>query len=219
MSTTMRAWVQRRYGSASELSLETVEVPRPRRGEVLLKVRAVSLNAADVLGASGGVGTFAVQLAAVRGHEVWATCGARSRALVEELGATRTFDYREISLDDLPADGFGAVLDIAGEGPLRGIRRLLTPGASAVLIGGGTDGALDPIPRMITATFGAIGSGRRMRSLAATNRPEVLRELVALAVEGRIAPAIERRFPFEEADAALAHVDAGHTVGKVVVAV
>src|SRR5690606_10688510 len=55
-----------------------------------------------VIGASGGVGTFAVQLAALRGAEVWATCGQGNRALVESLGATRTFDYRTTDLSTLP---------------------------------------------------------------------------------------------------------------------
>lgn len=69
---------------------------------------------------------------------------------------------------------------------------------------------------MIKAAFLSIGS-RRIRPLAASPRPEVLAKLLELVAEGRISPVIEREYPFAEASAALAHIEAGHTVGKLVV--
>ncbi len=80
-----------------------------------------------VIGAAGGVGHFAVQLAALRGAEVWAVCGARAEKLVADLGAVRTFDYRTTDAADLPDGSFDAVIDIAGAAPLRTLRRLVAP--------------------------------------------------------------------------------------------
>ncbi len=170
-----------------------------------------------VLGASGGVGTFTVQLAALRGAEVWATCGARNAGLVESLGAVRTIDHRRTPLSTLPARHFDAVIDIAGGIPLRDLQRLTSPGGSVVLATGDGGRVWGPLPRMIRSAFLSIGSSTRIRPLAATPRTEVLTKLLALTDEGRIAPVIEHVYDFADAPAALAHVEAGHTVGKVVV--
>ncbi|MEV4776097.1 NAD(P)-dependent alcohol dehydrogenase [Microbacterium sp. LWH12-1.2] len=170
-----------------------------------------------IIGASGGVGVFAVQLAALRGAEVWASCGDRNAPLIEALGATRTLDHRTEPLEDLPAGRFDAIIDIAGGIPLRQLQRLLAPGGTAALVTGDGGHVMGPVPRMLKAAFLSIGSPRRIRSVAAVNRPEVLRKLLALAAEGRIVPVIEREYPFAEAPAALAHIEAGHTVGKIVV--
>ena len=170
-----------------------------------------------ILGASGGVGTFAVQLAALRGAEVWATCGARNAPLIERLGAVRTLDHRTRPLSELPAGHFDAVIDIAGGMPLRQLQRLVTPGGTVVLIAGDGGHVLGPVPRMLRAAVLSIGSRRRIRPLAASSRPEVLLALLELAAEGRIVPVIDREYPFAKGSVALAHIEAGHTVGKVVV--
>ncbi|HWI30565.1 MAG TPA: NAD(P)-dependent alcohol dehydrogenase [Microbacterium sp.] len=171
-----------------------------------------------VIGASGGVGTYTVQLAALRGAEVWALCGARSRKLVEDLGAARTFDYKTTDAAGLPAASFDAILDIAGTAPLRRLRSMLRPGGTLVLVSGEGGRLLGPIGRILRAGLLSRGAGgRRIRPLAARTKPELTAELAALAAEGRIRAAIERTWPLSEARNALAHVDAGHTVGKVVV--
>ncbi|MFP3607994.1 zinc-binding dehydrogenase, partial [Paraburkholderia sp. SIMBA_053] len=82
---------------------------------------------------SGGVGTFAVQLAALRGAEVWATCSGRNAPLVERLGAVRTFDHRVAPLSEIPAGRFDAIVDIAGGMPLRELQRLVGHGGRIVL--------------------------------------------------------------------------------------
>lgn len=187
-----------------------------------LDLAGVGLTAATaprvlIIGASGGVGTFAVQLAVLRGAEVWATCGARNAPLVERLGAVRTLDHRTHPLSELPTAHFDAVIDIAGGMPLRELQRLTAPGGTVVLATGDGGPVLGPVPRMLKAAFLSIGSRRRIRPLAATTRPEVLRTLLELTAEGRIVPVIEREYPFADASAALARIEAGHTVGKVVV--
>lgn len=170
-----------------------------------------------ILGASGGVGTFAVQLAALRGAEVWATAGECNAPLVTHLGAARVVDHRRSPLSELPAGHFDAVVDIAGGVGLRDLQRLVVSGGRIVLVTGNGGHLMGPVPRMISAALLSVGSSRRIHPIAATPRPEILAKLLELTAEGRITPVIERRYAFDEASAALAHVEAGHTVGKVVV--
>lgn len=170
-----------------------------------------------VIGASGGVGTFTVQLAALRGAEVWATCGERNARLVEHLGAVRTLDHRRTPLSSLPDAHFDAVIDVAGGIPLRDLQRLVVQGGTVVLTAGNGGPVLGPLPRLLAASLRSVGSRRRIRPLLATPRAEVLATLLDLVAEGRVTPVIEREYAFDEAGAALLHVEAGHTVGKVVV--
>lgn len=170
-----------------------------------------------ILGASGGVGTFAVQLAALRDTQVDATCSARNRAVVESLGAT-VID-RTVTPAELPADAYDAVIEIASGAPLRDLRRLVRDGGVVVLVGGDGGRVLGPVPRMLRAALLSIGSRRRIRSLAATAQPEILARLLDLVAAGRLRPVIDREYPFADAGDAMSHVEAGHTVGKVVVRV
>lgn len=172
-----------------------------------------------VIGASGGVGTFTVALAALRGAEVWALAGARSRTSVEGLGATRVFDYRQVQPGSAElADGtFDAVIDIAGEPPLAALQRLVRDGGRVVLVGGEGGGLLGPVRRILAGALRSIGSQRRFVALAAMTTAAVTGELVALAATGGLQPLIERTWPLSQAGEALAHVAAGHTLGKVVV--
>lgn len=172
-----------------------------------------------VIGASGGVGTYTVQLAARSGAEVWALCGERNRALVEKLGATRTFDYRATGAETLPERTFDAVIDIGGTAPLPALQRLVRDGGSVVMVAGEGKGPLGPIGRMLHALVRSIGSKRRFRPLAARATASVTSTLLGMVARGDLEPVIERVFAFDEARDALAHVDAGHTVGKVVVRV
>lgn len=172
-----------------------------------------------VIGASGGVGTYTVQLAAHRGADVWALTGERSIGLIRDLGATRVLDYRQVQPGhpDLPAGGFDAVIDIAGTAPLRSLQALLRGGGSVVLVSGAGGAVFGPIGRILRAALLSIGSTRRIRPLAAAARRDILEQLLALVAEGKVAPVIEHTYPFGEAVEALAHVDTGHAVGKVVV--
>ncbi|MEJ1923527.1 NAD(P)-dependent alcohol dehydrogenase [Microbacterium sp. KHB019] len=169
-----------------------------------------------VIGASGGVGTFAVQLAALRGAEVWATCGEANRKLIESLGATRTFDYRTTDLSSIPAT-FDAIIDIAGGAPLRQLKRMLSPTGTLAMVAGDGGRVLGPIPRILRAVFISIGSRRSIRPVAAVAKPDINRQLIALAAEGRITPVIEQLLPWDAAAEGLARLESGHTVGKVVV--
>ena len=188
--------------------------------QALDAARVASGSRVLVVGAAGGVGTFTVQLAAQRGAEVWALAGERALDLVTDLGAGRAFDYRRVQpgSPELPAGSFDAVIDIAGTAPLTQLQGLVRDGGTVVLVSGAGGKILGPMGRMLKAVF-VSRRRRRIRSLAATARPEILAQLLELTGNGRIRPVIERTYPFAAARDALAHVDAGHVVGKVVVAV
>ncbi|WP_375237510.1 NAD(P)-dependent alcohol dehydrogenase [Microbacterium schleiferi] len=173
-----------------------------------------------VIGAAGGVGTYTVQLAAQRGAEVWALAGERALDLMTDIGAAHAFDYRRVQpgSPEIPAESFDAVIDIAGTAPLSALRGLLRDGGTVVLVSGAGGKILGPMGRMLKAVF-LSRRRRRIRSLAATARPEILAQLLELTDRGSIRPVIERTYSLDAARDALAHVDAGHAVGKVVVTV
>lgn len=168
-----------------------------------------------VLGAGGGVGTFAVRLAVLRGAEVHAFSSDRAIAAVERLGATAVTD-RAAGLDGIPAGAFDAVLDLGGRAPLAALQRLVRDGGTVVGVAVG-ENRIGPVGRMLASAFRSIGSRRRIRPLAATAKPEITAQLVALAASGDLVPVIDRVYPLAEADAALTRVDGGGLVGKVLV--
>lgn len=168
-----------------------------------------------VLGAGGGVGTFAVRLAVLRGAEVHALGSARAIAALERLGATTVTD-RTAGLDGIPAGAFDAVLDLGGRAPLAALQRLVRDGGTVVGVAVG-ENRIGPVGRMLASAFRSIGSRRRIRPLAATAKPEITAQLVALAASGDLVPVIDRVYPLAEADAALTRVDGGGLVGKVLV--
>lgn len=186
--------------------------------QALERGRATAGHRVLVIGASGGVGTFAVQLAVHRGAEVWALCGERNLAVVAGLGASRTFDYRTVHPGSAElGGGFDVVIDIAGTAPLRRLQSMVVDGGAVVLVSGEGGRVLGPIGRIVGASARSLFSKRPLRPLAAVAKPDVLEKLVALAADGSLRPLIERTYPFAEADAALKHVAGGHVVGKVVV--
>ncbi|TFV81003.1 NAD(P)-dependent alcohol dehydrogenase [Microbacterium sp. dk485] len=172
-----------------------------------------------VVGAGGGVGHFTVQLAALRGAEVTALAGPRALPVVTALGATTGLEHRRTDLSQLAAASFDAVVVIAGDHPLRHLRRLVVPGGTVVLVSGGSRPVTGPLGVILRAMVLSMFGSRRVRPLAATAKPEITAELARLAAAGDITPHIERVWPQTQARAALAHIDAGHTVGKVVVQV
>lgn len=170
-----------------------------------------------IIGAGGGVGTFAVQLATLRGAEVDAIASDRHAQRLEGLGAVRVHDRHSTALGSLPQGTFDAVIDIAGGIPVRALQRLVRDGGTVVLVTGDGGHVLGPIPRMLRAALLSIGSRRRARSLAAAAKPDIVAQLADLAAAGRLDPSIERVWPFAEAGDALSHLDSGRAAGKAVV--
>jgi len=172
-----------------------------------------------IVGASGGVGTFAVQIAKAFGAEVTGVCSTGKTDLVRALGADHVIDY---TIEDF-ADGehrYDAVLDIGGSRPLSQLRRALTPRGRLVIVGGETDGRwLGGADRLLRAPLLSPLVSQKLGTLTTSENSKDLRVLRELLEAGKIAPAIDRTYPLSEVPAAIRHVQEGHARGKVVIAV
>ena len=170
-------------------------------------------------GASGGVGTFAVQIAKALGAEVTGVCSTGKVELARSLGADHVVDYtrEDFTRSDRRYD---LMLDIAGSRTWAEYRRVLTRQATAVIAGAPKGGpVLGPLSRVARLRLGAMrGSQKVVFFIAKLDRPdlEVLRELLEA---GKVTPAIDRRYELSEAADAFRYLEEGHARGKVVVTV
>jgi NADPH:quinone reductase-like Zn-dependent oxidoreductase len=165
-----------------------------------------------VQGASGGVGTFAVQIAKALGAEVHAVTGTPNVELARSLGAERVFDYMR---EDFARSGerYDLFLDIAGTRSWRTIRRVLAPGGRVVLIGGPKDNRLFAALGHVLVTKAAIPSAAFF--VAKPNKPdlETIRDLIE---DARVRPVVDRTYPLREIADAMRYLGDGHPRGKVV---
>jgi NADPH:quinone reductase-like Zn-dependent oxidoreductase len=165
-------------------------------------------------GASGGVGTFAVQLAKYYGAEVTAVCSTRNVQRIRDLGADRVIDYR---VEDFTRNGiqYDLIIAINGYHPLSAYKRSLTSAGTVVIVGG----TLAQI--VMSLLFGPMMSlGRRkVRTLVGRPNAKDLAFIMGLLQEGKLNPVIDRTFPLTEGSAAFLYVAAGHAFGKVLIRV
>ncbi len=172
-----------------------------------------------VIGASGGVGTFAVQLAKAFGAEVTGVCSTTKTDLVRSLGADHVVDY---SREDFTATGtrYDLILDIGGNTSLSRLRRALTPKGTLVIVGGETSGKwLGGTDRQVRAMVLSMFVSQKLGTFIAAVKQEDLLVLAQLAESGQLTPAVDRTFSLDEAPKAIRHLDEGHARGKVVVTV
>lgn len=172
-----------------------------------------------IIGASGGVGTFAVQIAKGLDAEVTAVCSTAKMDLVRALDADHVIDYAR---DDF-ADGerrYDAILDIGGNSRLSRLRRALTPVGRLVIVGGETDGRwLGGFDRQLRAMMLSPLVSQKLGILGAKENAADLSVLRELIESGKVTPAIDRTFPLSEAPEAIRYFQEGHARGKVVIAV
>jgi NADPH:quinone reductase-like Zn-dependent oxidoreductase len=171
-----------------------------------------------VVGASGGVGTFAVQIAAAWGAEVTAYCSTRGLEQARALGAVHVVDRTR---SDLPAERYDSTVDLAGSYRLGDLRRRTTPRGVLVLSGGGTsDGGslVGPMGLMIAGRLAGL-RGRPRVVVPLVRAGEDLAELVALAAAGTVRPVVERTVPLAGVPDAIRYMEREHASGKLVVAV
>jgi NADPH:quinone reductase-like Zn-dependent oxidoreductase len=172
-----------------------------------------------VIGASGGVGTFAVQIAKAFGARVTGVCSTAKTDLVRAVGADHVLDY---SRED-PTAGphrYDVVIDIGGNRPVSHLRRALTPRGTLVITGGENgDSWLGGIGRNIGAQLLSPFVRQRLTAFVARERRADLMSLRDLAGCGAVTPAIERTYPLSQADAALRHLAEGRARGKVVISI
>jgi NADPH:quinone reductase-like Zn-dependent oxidoreductase len=172
-----------------------------------------------VIGASGGVGSYAVQIAADAGADVTGVASGAKAGLVRELGASRVIDYTR---EDIDRDGkrYDVIIDLAGNRPLRQLRRVLAP-TGTLVIAGGEDGGrwLGGTQRQLAAMARSPFSRQRLTGLLSRENGEDLATLSILVEQGRLRPALERTYGLHEAGKAIDHIAAGHVRGKVALTV
>jgi NADPH:quinone reductase-like Zn-dependent oxidoreductase len=175
-----------------------------------------------VIGASGGVGSYAVQLAKVFGAEVTGVCGTAKTDLVRAIGADHVIDYHQQDFAD-GRERYDLILDIGGNTPLSRLRRALTPRGTLVIAGG--EGASDQRAQWT-------GMGRQFRALAlsplvrqrlttfiSTHRQQDLETLRQLTESGQVTPVVEQACPLTEVPQAIRRLHAGQVRGKLAITI
>jgi len=169
-----------------------------------------------VIGAGGGVGTFAVQIAKADGAQVTGVCSAAKADLVRSIGADLVIDY---STEDF-ADGrkrYDVILDTAGGRSLSDLRRALTPHGTLVIVGGEDAGNWLGMRKQLRAAAFSPFVGQKLGFFIAKQRSEDLEELRKLLESGAITPVVDRTFPLDEVPDAIRYLRDGRARGKIVV--
>jgi NADPH:quinone reductase-like Zn-dependent oxidoreductase len=171
-----------------------------------------------IIGASGGVGSFAVQLAKAFGAEVTGVCSTKSLDMVRSIGADQVIDYTQ---EDFTRTGrrYDLILEMAGNRSLADLRRALTPKGTLVLVGGSGGRWFMGTGRTLRAVLVSPFVGQRLRSFLSKPRGADLVVLQELLEAGKITPVIDRTFPLSETPEAIRYVGERSTQGKTVITV
>ncbi len=172
-----------------------------------------------VLGASGGVGSYVVQLAKAFGAEVTGVASTAKQDLVRSLGADHVLDYTR---DDF-ADGqhrYDLVIDLAGNPTLSRLRKALTPHGTAVITGGEEGGSFSGgMNRQFRALALSPFVGQRLTMLVVKEQGSDVERLVAMVSAGLLVPAVDRTYPLSQTPQAMRELEAGRVRGKIVITV
>jgi len=195
-------------GISGGTALQALEAGRVEPGQRVL-----------IVGASGGVGSYAVQLAKAAGAEVTGVCSTKKLDLVTSLGAQHVVDYTR---EDF-ADGvhhYDLIIDIAGNSPLSRLRRALTPTGTAVIVGGESKGNITGgIDRQLRAMLLTRFIGQRLTGLASKERASDSEILARHITAGTVTPSIDRSYPLDQVPAAMRHLEAGTVKGKIAITI
>jgi NADPH:quinone reductase-like Zn-dependent oxidoreductase len=169
-------------------------------------------------GASGGVGTFAVQIAKTMGAHVTGVCSTRNVEMVRSIGADEVIDYTR---EDFTKSGrrYDVILDMVGSHSLLASRRAMNPGGIYVMVGGPSGRWIAPLDRMIAAKVLSWFVSQRMGMMLAELNKEDLGILRDLLQAGKVKPVIDRTYPLSQVPEAIRYLEGGHARGKVVIAV
>ena len=174
-------------------------------------------QSALVIGAAGGVGTFAVQIAKAFGAEVTGVCSTAKTDLVRSIGADHVIDYTREDLGD-GRQRYDVIIDTAGNRPLSRLRRVLAPRGTLVIVGGEGGGRwLGGSDRQLRALALSPFVRQRLRSFIAKENIDDLDALRDLIEAGRVTPVIDRTYPLSGAPDAIRYLHEGRARGKVVI--
>lgn len=171
-----------------------------------------------VNGASGGVGTFAVQLAVAAGATVTGVCSGRNAELVRSLGAAAVVDYTATDFTEERTE-YDVLIDTKGTHPLRRFLRTLVPDGRLVLVGGGGGKLLGPATQVL---LGVLANHLQRRTIGVVGwKPNAadLAAVIGLVADGTVSPVIDRVVPLADVPDALRYLRLGHARGKVVIEV
>jgi NADPH:quinone reductase-like Zn-dependent oxidoreductase len=173
-----------------------------------------------ILGAAGGVGTFAVQIAKAFGGKVTAVCSTSKADLVRSIGADDVIDYTREDFTD-GARRWDVIIDTAGRRPLSQLRRALTPKGTLVIVGGDGGGHWTGgfFRGMLRAPLVSLFVGQKLGGLNSKVKEDNLEALRELIEAGKVTPVIDRTYPLIEAPDAIRYLAEGHARGKIVITV
>ena len=171
-----------------------------------------------IIGASGGIGTFAVQIAKHLGAEVTGVCSTGNLDLVRRLGADHVIDYTAGGIFDGPAR-YDLAFQLGGTYSPASIRKVLTPRGTLIQSYGDGNRWFGPLGNMIKAAVLSLFVGQTLKAFNAKETTEALDELTELIEAGQLSPVIDRTYPLAEAPQAIQLVEQGRPAGKVTVTI
>ena len=171
-----------------------------------------------IIGASGGVGTFAVQLAKAFGAHVTAVCSTAKVELVRSIGADQVVDYSTTDFSDT-SDRYDVILDIGGNASLRRLRHALSPHGTLVIVGGEDGGDWVGMGRQLHAVALSPFTRQRLAMFIATQKTRDLEQLAELIDTGAVVPVIDRSFALNQLPEAMRHLETGGARGKIAITI
>jgi NADPH:quinone reductase-like Zn-dependent oxidoreductase len=169
-------------------------------------------------GASGGVGTFAVQIAKALGAEVTGVSSGRNVELVRSIGADHAIDYTQTNFTE-GAERYDVIIDNVGNHPLRDLRRVLRPEGKYIMIGGPSGGWIDPMPRVLQMMITNPFVEQEQKFFISKLDTDDLNLLRGWLADGTVRPVIDRVHTLAEVPQAVAYLETGRARGKVVIVV
>ncbi|MFD9950515.1 NAD(P)-dependent alcohol dehydrogenase [Nonomuraea sp. NPDC059023] len=195
----------------------------PMAGQTALKALDGLVAGQRVLvnGASGGIGTFTVQLAKALGAHVTGVCGAHNADLVRSLGADEVVDYNREDFTR-PIERYDLLVDLVGNRSLKEFRRALTPKGTLALVGGLSSGGgrvLGPLVQVVKGMVVARFVGQRITGVSWKPGKQALNHLAELLAAKEIVPVVDRVYPLAEVPEAIRYVESMRARGKVVITI
>lgn len=217
-AVTTEAKLARKPGNLTFEQAAAVPISAGTALQALQAGRLAAGQSVLVLGASGGVGTYAVQLAKALGAEVTGACSTAKRDLVSSLGADHVLDYTREDFAD-GARRYDLILDIAGSPSLTRLRRALTPRGTAVFVGSENSGSLTGMGRQLRGALASPLLPQRLTVLISKERAGDYERLATSIEAGEITPALDRVLPLAQAAEAMRLLETGQVRGKIALTV